>query len=296
MTQVVHKTLKSLRASQPFNCIATTSVRALLGELGVRSESIIRHLHRIGSVQCVLPNGRLLRLWSRGDDWISNQVFWRGWDGYEPETTPLFYRYAARAQLTFDVGAHVGFYTLLAGHANPAGQVFAFEPLAPVFARLQSNVARNKLTNVTCRAAAVGDADGEADFFHVGVGLPSSSSLSAEFMRRAGAVVRSTVPVITLDRFVREQGLPRVNLLKIDTESTEPQVLRGMSETLRRDRPALFCEVLEGRGSERALEDILAPLGYRYYLLTPVGPVAKDRIEGHPEWLNYLFTVAAPLS
>ena len=78
-------------------------------------------------------------------------------------------------------------------------------------------------------------------------------------------------------------------MVKIDTETTEPQVLRGMMETMWRDRPAIVCEVL-GRGSEQALEQILGPLGYHYYLLTPAGPAERDHVEGHPEWLNYLFS------
>jgi hypothetical protein len=67
-----------------------------------------------------------------------------------------------------------------------------------------------------------------------------------------------------------------------------------MMETLRRDHPMIICEALEGRGSERALEEALGPLGYRYYLLTPDGPEKRSRIEGHPVWLNYLFTVLDP--
>ncbi|MEK6320326.1 MAG: hypothetical protein AABN33_01450 [Acidobacteriota bacterium] len=49
-----------------------------------------------------------------------------------------------------------------------------------------------------------------------------------------------------------------------------------------------------GCGSERELEEALQPIGYRYYHLTPGGPVLSERIEGHPEWLNYLFTTLSP--
>jgi FkbM family methyltransferase len=291
MAKLVTTLLKGLRASQPFNSVATSSVRIVLSCLGVRSEFIIKHLHRFGSVRSTLPNGRILQLWSKGDDWVSNQVFWRSWRGYEPETIPLFYQCATRARVTLDVGAYVGFYSLLAAHANPAGKVFAFEPLPSIHERLQQNVARNGLMNVECLETAVGERDGTADFFHMDLTLPTSSSMSEEFMRTASGVRRSAIPVITLDRFIRERNLTGVDLVKIDTESTEPQVLRGMLETLRRDRPTLFCEVLKGRGSERALEEVLAPLGYRYYLLTPEGPMPQERIEGHPTWLNYLFAI-----
>jgi FkbM family methyltransferase len=255
---------------------------------------VIKHLHRVGPVRRGLPNGRTLSLWSQADDWVSNQIYWRGWDGYEPESVPLFFRLAARSRVTFDVGAYVGFFSLVAAHANDEGVVYAFEPMADVFERLRKNVALNRLNNVRCTATAVGEIDGAAEFYHTGDFLPCSSSLSFEFMQSAGAVRSSVVPVITLDRFVQENGLSRIDLVKIDTESTEPQVLRGMIETVRRDHPIVMCEVLKDRGSERALEEILRPLGYRFYLLTPDGPVMRERIEGHPSWLNYLFTTLEP--
>lgn len=279
--------LKHLRSTQPLNFVLTSALRTS----GVHSEFVIKHLHRIGAVRAQLPNGRTLRLWSRGDDWVSNQIYWRGWNGYEPESTQPFYQCATRARITLDVGAYIGFYSLVAGHANPGGKVFAFEPLPTIFERLQENVKRNGLANVECLRTAVGERDGTADFFHVSASLPTSSSLSEAFMRAAGDVRRSSVPVTSLDRFVRERNLSGVDLVKIDTESTEPQVLRGMCDILRRDRPTVFCEVLMGRGSERALEELLAPLGYRYYLLTPEGPIPRERVEGHPTWLNYLFAI-----
>ncbi len=82
--------------------------------------------------------------------------------------------------------------------------------------------------------------------------------------------------------------------MKIDTESTEPDVLRGAAKLLARDRPNIFCEVLKGRGAEGLLEEILEPLGYRFFLLTPEGAQERERIEGHPQWLNYLFTTGVP--
>ena len=77
--------LKRIRSSQPINHLATSLVRGILGAARLRSELVVKHLHRVGHVKAALPNGQTLRLWSLGDDWISNQVYWRGWAGYEPE-------------------------------------------------------------------------------------------------------------------------------------------------------------------------------------------------------------------
>ena len=281
------RALRWLRGSQPFNRVATDALHAA-GRLFGTPEMAIRHLHRMGSVRSRLPNGRVLQLWSQGDDWVSNQVFWRGWAGYEPETTSVFFRLALESTATIDVGAYVGYFSLLAAHANPAARVLALEPLPTVFSRLVRNVRLNRLS-VECLMAAAGDREGSASFYHQAHDLPTSSSLSREFMADATGVVASTVRVVRIDDLVRERRIGRVDLVKIDTESTEPAVLAGMAETLSRDRPSIVCEVLRGRGAEDRLAPLLAPFGYRYFLLTPDGPQARERIEGHPRWLNYLF-------
>jgi FkbM family methyltransferase len=286
--------LKRLRASQPFNAVATTLVRAAMRLSGREWAWAVAHLHRVGPVAARLPNGRRLRLWSQADDWVSNQVFWKGWAGYEPETARVVFRLASRARLTVDVGAYVGFYTLLAALANPAGQVLALEPHPGACERLARNLERNGVRNATVVRAAAGALAGEAELHLAHDALPTSSSLSRAFMEPAG--VRRSIPVqvVTLDQLLDDRPL---DLLKLDTESTEPDVLAGARATLLRERPAIVCEVLPGRGTGAALEALLAPLGYRYHLLTPAGPQPRPRIAGDAAWLNQLFLPGAgPMS
>jgi len=278
-----------LRAWPPLNRPVTAFVRAATRRLGVEWPFAVRHLHRVGHVRSRLPNGRDLVLWSRGDDWVANLVFWKGWQAYEPETAPLFFQLAERAQAVVDVGAYVGYYSLLAAHARPEGRVLALEPHPAAYERLLRNVSANGLGNVRCLRVAAGAVSGES-VFHSMEGLPTSSSLSLDFMRGTPGLRSAPVPVTTVDLAVAEHHLPRIDLVKIDTESTEPDVVAGMQKTLARDRPDIICEVLSGRGTGRALERALRPLGYRFHLLTAEGPVEWSRIEGHPTYLNYLFS------
>jgi len=282
--------LRRARYWPVLNGVATSVAQTAFDALGHTPEALIRHLHRVGTVRRRLPNGRTLVLWSRADDWISNQVFWRGWDGYEPETSRTFFRLALRARVTLDVGAYVGFYSLLAAHANPAGQVHAFEPHPSVFERLTLNVRLNGVDNVTCHALAAGATGGTADFHYVPGGLPSSSSLSLPFMAQTGFPLdHRRVPVVTLDSFSREAALDHLDLVKVDTESTEPDVLEGMVFVLKRHRPHIVCEVLAGRADEGRLEAILRPLGYRFYVLKQGGPTPAEHVRAEAAWLNHLF-------
>ena len=286
--------LKRLRSSQPFNRIATTTARWLCRSVGATPEALPRHLHRVGHVVEALPNGESLHLFSHGDDWVTNLVFWKGWKAYEPGTIDLFYRLAKNASVILDVGAYVGYFTLVAGLANRTARVFAFEPMEAIHRRLIENVERNHLGNAECLNVAVGDEPGTARFFFSQTafreGLPTSSSLSESFMQGAPGLTGVDVPVVTLDEFCAGRSVTHVDLVKIDTETTEPSVLRGMRRVIGRDQPTFICEILRGRVDAEAIEAELRPHGYRFFLLEPDGPRERQKIEGHPEFLNYLFT------
>lgn len=262
--------------------------------VGRTPEIFPRRLHRVGDVIEALPNGSTLHLRSKGDDWVTNLVFWKGWKAYEPGTIDLFYKLAGRAGTVLDIGAYVGFFTLIAALANRQAQVFAFEPLAAIHQRLIENVRRNGLANVECLNTAVGDEDGQARFFFsmaaLREGLPTSSSLSEGFMSDVPELTGIDVPLLAIDSFVKARSISRVDLVKIDTETTEPSVLKGMRAVLARDRPSIICEVLHGRADTAAIDAELRPLGYQFFLLTPTGAEPRPAIEGHPEFFNFLFT------
>jgi hypothetical protein len=80
-----------------------------------------------------------------------------------------------------------------------------------------------------------------------------------------------------------------VDLVKMDTETTEPDVLTGMGAFLSQSRPDIICEVLPLANVE-ALSDTLEPLGYAFYLLTNAGAEARELIVPDAQWRNYYFT------
>ncbi len=302
MAHSIKAALRTLRSVPPLNAAVTSMLRACFRVSGLKFPSVTNRLRRVGEVRDRLPNGRTLRLLGTENDLISNQIFWHGWSHYEPDTMPLFFRLASRSHVTIDVGANIGIFTLLAAHANPEGFVYSFEPFPPVYNRLRRNVELNQLSNVWCAAMAVGDAVGSEDFYYdTSTEIPDTSSISLESIRittPGGNFSKTTVPTITLDSFVQEKGIGRVDLVKLDTEGTEPQVLGGMKTILERDRPVVICEVLRGYKTAGTIEEIFKSYGYRFYLLTPRGPVERANVEPQPEshWelRNYLFTHLSP--
>jgi FkbM family methyltransferase len=285
--------IKTVRASQPLNNLATTSLRGLFAIMGGQPEFLIKHLPRTGLTAVKLPNGRLLKIEASSEEWIPTQLFWRGWQGYEPEMTGLFYGLAESAATVLDVGAHAGFYSLLAGLANPQARVFAFEPMPRVFAALERNVKLNKLANVRCFSAAVGALNGTQEFYFPDQEQPISSSLRSDMLMAtfpADSIKHVSVSVVSLDQFIAEQDISQVDLIKLDTERTEHEVLAGARELLKRDRPDIICEVWPDAGNQNELEDVLRPLGYHFFHLLPDGPTECARIEGSEQALNYFFS------
>ena len=290
----IKETIKQLRAIRPLNNFATTTLRGLFTVTGLQSEFLIKHLPRTGVTAVKLPNSTTLKLYADREHWISNQLFWRGWQGYESDMTGLFYELAQSARTVFDVGAHAGFYSVMAGLANPRVKVFAFEPMKRVFDSLERNVKLNGLGNIECFNAAVGATSGIQEFYFPDQDQPISSSLRSEMLEATfpeGSIKHVPVSVVTLDEFVAGKGIVEVDLIKLDTERTEHDVLAGAVNLLKRDRPDIICEVWPDAGNGWQIEEILGPLGYRFFHLLPEGPVECSEIVGSQESLNYFFTI-----
>lgn len=289
----IERMAKALRGHPRINPVLTAIARATVARFARDREFWAMHLARRGPVAARLPSGATLRLHADGD-WVANQVYWKGAFGYEPETSRLFYERARSARVTLDIGAHVGYYALLAGHANPAGRVVAFEPHPDAFERLEAHVRLNRLRNVETVRVAAGAMDGRARFYSARMlGIPTSSSLSEEAMAGTLGLFSFEVEVTALDRWLGDRGISGIELVKLDTESTEPDVLRGLRQVLERDAPDVICEVLPDLPRiEEELEAIVRPLGYRTYLLTDAGPAARGPIRGDPSrrYRNWLFS------
>ena len=88
-------------------------------------------------------------------------------------------------------------------------------------------------------------------------------------------------------------AVAHVDLVKIDTESTESDVIGGMLETIGHSRPNIFCEILPEADNLTGLTTCLRSLGYQFHQLGPDGPRQRTEIvPGAGEWRNYLFTPA----
>lgn len=166
----------------------------------------------------------------------------------------------------WDIGAHVGYFSLVAATAlKNRGQVVAFEPGSVAYARLAENIALNPYTNVKLYNLAVSNRDGEAVLYLAGETADSSASLYGHGHQQARREVCRTV---SLDRFLREEGLHRPDLVKIDVEGAELAVLQGAAQMIAASPPLLLVEMEEKNlkaagASKAAIHRFLTAFGYR---------------------------------
>jgi FkbM family methyltransferase len=210
-----------------------------------------------------------------------------GLAGYEPHAMECFLVLldAAGPGAVIDVGANVGLYALLAAACSDR-DVRAFEPTPDLAAVARAAADRNHLP-VVVEELALGREPGTATLF-LSDSSDSSNSL-AEGYRRSSA--RLDVPVDTLDAYCARTGVvPAV--LKVDTETTEPDVLAGAAATIARHRPWILCEVLHGRRPGE-LAEVLAPHGYTWYhLCGDAGQTPVTTLDGDPHHVHLMYLLA----
>ena len=152
------------------------------------------------------------------------KAYWLG--HYEPEAQSFLESHVGAGDVVYDLGAHVGFFSICAGRLG--AKVYAFEPLARNAARIRRQADMNGLP-IEVVEAAVWDSDG-------GVHLEDGDS-DSEWRAAEGGAVAS----IRLDDFASHHDPP--TFVKIDVEGAEGRVLRGAEAMIRRYRPTILCEV-----------------------------------------------------
>jgi len=143
-----------------------------------------------------------------------------------------------------DIGAHAGQYCILmAAMCGATGNVVAFEPDPHARKMLMQNLELNPdIKRPTVEALAVSDARGEAVLYSRGGNSQSSLARSGIGEAAARDVETIVVPLITLDAYVAQNGLPTPQWIKIDTEGAEIRILKGATKLLAGDTE-IVCEL-----------------------------------------------------
>ncbi len=186
-------------------------------------------------------------------------------NAFEPRETERVRAFLKPGMTFVDVGANIGYYTLLAASCvgSSAGRVIAFEPSPYAAERLEEAVRTNHIPHVRIFPVALGAVSTEQSLY---VPLQPGNHTPTMLANAGGRPV--TVAVRRLEDCLREASVDRVDLLKIDVEGFEPDVLRGAGDFLAQKKiGAILCEFnpfwLHRNGSSaEKLYDFLLSFGY----------------------------------
>jgi len=166
--------------------------------------------------------------------------------------------------IIIDAGANLGAFAVIAAKQAPRGNVYAFEPAKATFSFLKKTAAG--YVNVECVEKGLGDNISEKKIF---IDRSSTAGNVMEDSPFFGSSQRETgefesVSVTTLDDFVRENKIPRVDFIKIDTEGYEAKVLNGARETIKKFHPVVAMSAYHNPQDKVELPRIMKELSPDY--------------------------------
>jgi FkbM family methyltransferase len=203
----------------------------------------------------------------KGKRWIAGSSSHGCWLGsYEFEKQQQFIKHIRAGDVIYDIGAHVGFYTLLSSQlTGSAGRVIAFEPYPPNIHFLNEHIKLNQLINVTLIPKAVSDRMGQTTF------EVAESTSMGHLSNETSSATTIVVNTVALDQFIIEAQLPLPDVLKVDIEGAEFDFLQGARQLLETRAIKLFLATHGHKVHEKCLM-FLQTLGYEVLSLedTPV--------------------------
>ncbi|MHA7864880.1 FkbM family methyltransferase [Flagellimonas marinaquae] len=248
--------------------IYMSTVNRFIRNLTLPFKSLIPDRYKIspsGLVRIRVNRELSINIKTNQTSYITKQLFWL--DPLCFEYTPIFLDIIKDMNTFWDVGANIGYYSIIGSKTNPTLTVEAFEPSMGPMTYLSENI---KINNVSKRVKinpyALSDDTGDIDFYEIyNPKFPSILNLSGEHNTGAKNKIlskKTKVAAKCLDDVRRDSN--QIDLIKIDVEGSEIQVLKGGIETIKDDRPIIICEVLFGL-NESDLDLMFQNMNYTYF-------------------------------
>ena len=185
---------------------------------------------------------------------------------YEKSDSAMMDRLIFDGDVFFDIGANMGWYSINQALSHRTSKIYCFEPIPKIYSYLQKNLALNATANVSAFNFGFSNQSGTFDFYYYEEG---SGNASAVNLTGRSDVLVCQCKVRTLDDFSNEIQTP-IDFIKCDVEGAELMVFQGGIQTISRDLPIVFSEILRKWSSKfnynpNEILDLFRSLGYRVF-------------------------------
>jgi len=178
---------------------------------------------------------------------MQSRIFWVGY--YSKSIVNYFNSYLQPGMTVIDVGANIGETTLTAAkRVTSTGKVIAFEPVTKIYSILNDNLKRNRLHWVKPVKLGLSENAGSAPIYTSSdqdINSLENIGLGTLYPVEERQTLIETISLSSLDDYLRENPIDRLDLIKIDIEGAEIPCLFGAQKTIRKFRPQIILETQE---------------------------------------------------
>ena len=215
---------------------------------------------------------------------------------FEPDTIFFVKDYLATDNIVFDVGANVGYFSMLFSRlVGKDGKVYAFEPASFPFRLLEQNRHINKLDWLEIYNLCLGEENCDIEINAGEPGLEVYNSLAPIVHSSADTCLfeKETVKMIRGDELIAEKQISHIDLMKIDVEGAELLVLKGLGDSFKsRVIDTVVVELTQemSRQFGYSVKDVISYLenfGYDWYRLERFGKISS--INGYDELVSGMY-------
>lgn len=161
---------------------------------------------------------------------------------HEPLTTHLILNEIKEGMFCLDLGSNIGYYAIIESNiVGKSGKIFAIEPSPINFPILKMNLENQKKNNYLVNNIAIGEKDEEMEFIVSKKSNWSKIRIDNEEVNLGDEIVK--IPVKTLDSFVNENNIEKIDILRMDVEGYEYNILKNAKKVLEKYEPKLLIEV-----------------------------------------------------
>lgn len=251
-------------------------------------ESVYKHLHFIGIIKIKLDKSHNFKMYHHGTS-EENELFWGGIEnGFEKTSVRLWRKLCIDTPVVLDIGANTGLYSLVTKALNPSAKVFAFEPVPKVLEYLNYNVEINNY-DITVIPKAASNFNGTATvYLRKDEGFTTSVTVNKSLLAETTPKDELIIECIKLADFISKNNIERIDLIKLDVETHEPEVLEGMGVYLDKFKPDFLIEIWDEACAIK-LNTLFKDKGYLYFDIDDKNDIVtqKDEITVSSFW-NYL--------
>ena len=212
--------------------------------------------------------GKNLKIKTNQTNYLTKLIFWEGYQHFE--YTDIFIKLIKKVNTFYDIGANIGYYSLIAAMENKNIKAVGFEPATGPLFFFRENIRINIFENIKIEPIALSHKEGSIDFYEIknrkynylehnlaGESNAGSNTLGRNF-------VKVKVKTTTLDNYVKSNNIGSIDLIKMDTEGTENLILEKSGFVLKEMKPIIICETLFDT-IEVELEKIMKLYGYEFF-------------------------------